>query len=789
MSSLNALMSMLPYVYIVQGYNKERNKILVSGYQQSNTTPLEIDPPYMAGAGGTGLFSYPPVGSKVLCIRSPFSNNQTYCIGIIPNEVFQALQSNPFSTEASKPFPDFPVGASLYPDLDSSSDICLQSDHGSGVYMYENFFKIKDKNNSGMQIFTGSIDESSLALFSSNFVNISESSISYSGTLKRFRNGGQNRLPGERTDNDFDFDRTYFDRTNAVGLFTKYSVKPIYKNGLARNPSRVENKKVFNEFSSDFKGFDIEQLSFDDENNGSRIQHVSDFNRTRISKSKELDSVLNLAPHSLYEVISGNLFDVYGSELDINYQPIIYGGPPKNIKGSFNKKQSTSGYPPLKDSENKFIESKLVSRRGVGYHFNYSTKVDSTDIDNSTENFVLKVDKEGCLKINVPKNSDTGNILIPDNSSFYSETQSITAKQNYKGSLSEQTPITLWKSNGEYYPKLSAKERLNKGVRGIGVLHNGIRSFVSNDSNDPSDSSDSISKIKRINPTAHHNMYAAAEMLIANRIVKINIPDVWTNKDGLVEGTSNFENFEIPLEEKKSSFNPDNIDIPRNYATSVYVHPSEPAIRTGGGVAVAGLSSSNASDGGKKALSNSFTVKNKSPEFDEQTIRTGGKSINANLEGSAEISIGKDNSDSKSLILDMAGSMVAWFGKDNNNRSIVAQTDGEVLFNIGGSRGGEDGKEFNKGRFDLRVNVTDKGFAGVEKTNEKFYNSDYVISISENGIVIAGMQEGKPMLIKNSGNICVESDSVLTLSGAKVMVKEAGAKPRSVSKDARGLSS
>ena len=785
MSSLNALMSMLPYVYIVQGYSRERNKILISGYQQSNTAPLEIDPPYMAGAGGTGLFSYPPVGSKVLCIRSPFSNNQTFCIGIIPNEVFQALQSNPFSAEASKPFPDFPVGSSLYPELDSSSDICLQSDHGSGIYMYENFVKLKDKNNSGVQIISGSINESSLALFSSNFVNISESSVAYSGNLKRFRNGGQNRLPGERTDNDFDFDRTYFDRTKAVGLFTKYGVKSLYKNGLARNPSRVENKKVFNEFSSEFKGFDIEQKAFNDKNNGSRIQHVDDFNTIRISKSKELDSVLNLAPHSLYEVISGNLFDVYGSELDINYQPIIYGEPPKDIKGSFNKKQSTSGYPPLKDPENKFVESKLVSRRGVGYHFNYSTKVDSTDLDNSTENLVLKLDKEGCLKVNIPKNSNSGNILIPDNSSFYSETQSISAEQNYKGSMTEKTPITLWSSNGEYYPKLSAKENLNKGVREIGVLHKGTRSFASNDSNDPLDSEKAISKLKRINPTAHHNMYAAAEMLIANRVVKINIPDVWTNKEGLVEGTSNFENFEVPLSEKESKFNPDNVDIPRNYSTSVYVNSGEPAIKTGGGVAVAGRSSTQSLN--KKPLSNDFVVKDKNIEFDENTTRTGGKSINANLEGSAEISIGKDNSDSKSLVLDLAGSMVAWFGKDDNGRSIVAQTDGEVLLNIGGSRDSES--NFNKGRFDLRVNVTDKGFAGEESTNETFYNSDYMISISENGIVIAGMQDGKPMLIKNSGNICVESDSVLTLSGSKVMVKEAGAKPRSVSKDARSLSS
>jgi hypothetical protein len=143
--------------------------------------------------------------------------------------VFQALQSNPFSVEASKPFPDFPVGKSLYPSLNSSSDICLQSDHGSGLYLYEDFFKIKDKNDSGVQIITGKIDESSLAVFSSNYVNINESSITYSGNLKRFSNGGQNRLPGERIENDFDFDRSFFDRANSVGLFTKYAVNALYK--------------------------------------------------------------------------------------------------------------------------------------------------------------------------------------------------------------------------------------------------------------------------------------------------------------------------------------------------------------------------------------------------------------------------------------------------------------------------------------------------------------------------------------------------------------------------------
>ena len=77
--------------------------------------------------------------------------------------------------------------------------------------------------------------------------------------------------------------------------------------------------------------------------------------------------------------------------------------------------------------------------------------------------------------------------------------------------------------------------------------------------------------------------------------------------------------------------------------------------------------------------------------------------------------------------------------KDKNGRSIVAQTDGEVLLNIGGFSGSGDG--FNKGRFDLRVNVTNKGITKDAETNSKYYNSDYIISISDKGLVIAGMAE------------------------------------------------
>jgi hypothetical protein len=62
----------------------------------------------------------------------------------------------------------------------------------------------------------------------------------------------------------------------------------------------------------------------------------------------------------------------------------------------------------------------------------------------------------------------------------------------------------------------------------------------------------------------------------------------------------------------------------------------------------------------------------------------GGRSINANLDGSAEISIGADTADRKSLVLDLAGGVVSHYGRDRNGRSLIHQTDGDVIVQIGG---------------------------------------------------------------------------------------------------------
>lgn len=127
-----------------------------------------------------------------------------------------------------------------------------------------------------------------------------------------------------------------------------------------------------------------------------------------------------------------------------------------------------------------------------------------------------------------------------------------------------------------------------------------------------------------------------------------------------------------------------------------------------------------------------------------------------------------------------------WLGKDKNNRSLIFQSDGDVMVNVGGSYTPNQNPSvdpvFNPGRFDLRVNVVDKGFhdssesrssGGAITTEDKPYSSDYLISISDKGLVISGMKAGAPMIIRNDGPVMMESASdKLILKGMQVEIVE-----------------
>ena len=318
----------------------------------------------------------------------------------------------------------------------------------------------------------------------------------------------------------------------------------------------------------------------------------------------------------------------------------------------------------------------------------------------------------------------------------------------YNESVQEKIPVTLRDVNGNIvFPKTSNFVLRKTGVR---VQNNGKLPQAE----------DTV----RVNTTKYHNMYATAERLIANKIIKINIPQIFTDESGFPEGLSIRKPFEIPNPLSERTTEDGDIRRYPSFMSTIIVEPDLPAIYTGGGADGFGVGT---------VVAGASYISDDAIGFNED-VSVGGKSMQLNSEGSIELSVGADIVDKKSLILDTAGSLVAWFGKDKNNRSMVMQTDGDVLFNIGGSYNND---VMNKGRFDLRVNVTDKQFIDTKFSPGKYSeeggnpgsDSDFIISISENGIVIAGMKKDAPMVIRNDGEILIESTGgALTLKGTSI---------------------
>lgn len=152
----------------------------------------------------------------------------------------------------------------------------------------------------------------------------------------------------------------------------------------------------------------------------------------------------------------------------------------------------------------------------------------------------------------------------------------------------------------------------------------------------------------------------------------------------------------------------------------------------------------------------------------------GGRSGQMNFEGSLEISIGKDETDEKSLMLDTAGSLIAWFGMDNHGRSIVANTDGAVSLNIGDYTTDSDGNTiFNQGELMIRVNLVDEKDPKIQLQPETAANnkttSDHIIYIGPKGIVIAS-GNGTPLAIRSSGDLLIEAAGVLDLKAKEIRV-------------------
>lgn len=708
------------------------------------TDPDIIPPVYYGGVSGAGLFLHPERGDTIICSRVyPGGKGVTQGLRVIPKSTRVADADGVIRSESG----DIKAGTPEYPTsglepgevklrgFGGKVDIVGTGNRGSGI-------SIGTISGDGLHVKSNSTVNSSASLVSNSLKIANDAVRMSSRNVYRYFEGDPELLNKVSANSYIEFQD--IDGGKRRGLFPGREASPSAILGGVRNPGLSEYRFVANEFSETefFSGWDKESAKRD----GKTIEK---FGSKKLSDSLSFESSLHMAPHQLVEVIIGNVVNSRGEVLDPNYNVVVLG----NANGL-----------PIGQGSKKVIyeDARLKSRRGIGYHFQLSTNTLSSEVSNNKDNFIFSVDKEGVLKASVPSSSGTGNVMYPASASFYSENTGKTQTEYSFERKKEKIPITLRASGDVYYPQTDILGDDEVPERFTGIRFSNDNGYFRGFTNTSAEQENI-----RVNPTKYHNMYAAAEMLIANKVQKVNIPLTSSECTGYIPGTPVGKSFEIVPNSVKGKD-----DFPK-YMSTVTIIPDKPAISTGGGVIVAGIDyEDDIKFANSFALTESGTGVSATNTDDsgEERGNPGGKSANINLEGSLELSVGSDNYDQKSILLDTAGSMVAWFGKDKNNRSLVVQTDGEVLMNVGGN----DGNDFNKGRFDLRVNVSDKGFVGEEEDGSD--DSDFLISISEAGLVIAGMKKGAPMIIRNDGNLMIESGSKLILSGPKVSIRE-GARP------------
>ena len=727
------------------------------GDARLSESSMEVPLPNMIGSGNNGLINILKPNTRVLVAFIGSYSRQTVAIlAVLPS--LSQQNSVPLTSGLSS---DLATGSRKYPEI-KSGEVVLSSHTGPSLYLKEDSeMALSDIFGNGIY-FNKNNESHSIEFSTNNVINYSSAGRSFFGEVRR----NEKVMLSANDNNEVNYNREILNLTRPVGFFPTLRSDNFPSGKNIRNPSLSEFRMVISEFSSD-----SQFSSFEDE--------LKRFNKTIPFKEKNeklkryLDptNILGLSRRELVEVVAGNMIDINGIPLDINYNYI-------NLFSNKDFRELES-----LDS-NSFADAAKKSRRGIGFHFQVNAGIFDADKNLNLKNFVFDVDKEGVFKLHVPKTSKTGNILYPSIANFSVGSDStVVAMSPANKSKKLPVPVILRDKKGNPVPQLSGQD----GYRNTGIRFKNSDNYFKESTN--------VNGNSRINKTRHHNIYEIAERLIGNTIGSINIPTnyVQVNADGspkLIKDPAflgyNYSNrpFEVFVD------NPDLLDtisqalddakFDYGYST-LSVFSANPAVNTGGNTIFAGRKI------GQKIQSNEYKTKVSEGSFsiegDESQVSAGGVSSNMDFEGAIEVSVGSDDADGKSITLDTAGSLIAWFGKDLNQRSIVAQTDGSVAINVGGSYdySTPTAPVFNKGRLDIRVNVNDRGFYSSSITNqpeitESVGFSDYIISISENGIVIAGGTK-KPMLIKNKGEIMIETETNLNLFGKEINFITPGREP------------
>lgn len=680
-----------------------------------------------------------PVGTTVLVIQPKNSPQTGYIISVLPNR--SRLGDSADGVLGQKP---------TFISRDKSLKVgerIMKSDY-SKIEMKKNYLKF-DKDGYGFVIHSKD-NTSSCYNYFTNELQKTYAMTSWSGYA--YRNYGFGDEYNKSLSNSSNINEEYHEKA-PVGS-DGGEAKRVVLFGKPKNLGIPITKITYSDNPPDYAGDDqkFAQIS---------TNKVVEENPLKNETSRrDYSSCLTLSPDQLIEVCYGNVLDVNGDKLDANYNP---------LNNNYSSKD-----------ELKIKDSNIYYKRAIGFHWQLSTNSNSEYSDTFKNNFSTSITKEGFLTLNIPKTNNYGTIPYSFDADFSNHSKLKTSRIIPD---EEYIPITnyvsiSYKEQNLVSGKIERKKKVrvlpavneaatNPYKRETGLL---FKDFGSKNKNISSSSN-------RVMLTKYHNMYAAAEILFSNQIEAVSIPKQSRDSCGYADGAHYYESFEIHHDLKGTQINGDIVGLPRN-RSYVLTKSSGPAIKTGGGVTVCGKTTEELKE---KPYTNSYEIGSDGKiTEDENTIGFGGWSANLNFEGAVVANIGSDNANGTSFIMDTAGSIISWLGKDKNGRSAIVQTDGSVSIEVGSPKA-EGDANFVPSRFDLRVNLTEKkNLINLENLSEEekitlINGGDFVMSISKSGIVFAGMNKDIPMVIKNEGDLCIESGkNIRLISGSDILYKKAG---------------
>jgi len=454
-------------------------------------------------------------------------------------------------------------------------------------------------------------------------------------------------------------------------------------------------------------------------------------------------------PNELFEEVKGTLIDIFGNFVDINREiiPVPSGEKPEDfLINAMEKLRHTVAF-----------HLELNTRKGWRYDEEYSNTKKPIllkdppnlfSVANSARDrsrWFVDIDKEGLTKINIPATSETGN--IPALVRYETSSAIEVDNSGHPQKEARKNPSLLYRNEANKDIFLD-----QFGPGGIKILDDKEKPNISNRLAGESGNWLDGSGERKVQPeyieagTAFHDITRTALALLKENI-------------NIVASTMVEENPPTPEEGYQAMSS--EVDPRVRNADPV---PAKRDPKTG---------------------------------LVSDQPNAGGRSMQVNLDGSLEMSIGANTIDRVSLTLDTAGAIVSRLGRDRFGRSVVMQTDGTIAIEVGGfdfiGEGSKDGADSRfVGRGDVRKNslpsdpnrfksgkiVIRLRRANTDNSGPDQDNDDSLLILDETGMTIqsAGrlnLISEQDMVLTSKSRIILDAEQVQAYKGnmARFMIK------------------